>query len=211
MRRALPLLLLLASPAADAAEVSVSLADGQLGARVDALALPATLAKELTSGLTNRLYIRVSLLDGARLVEQRIVEIAIRYDLWDERFSVVSMYGAAVQSRTIANTADVLAWLRALPLPTLFDASRLPRARALVVRAEVLLNPIAREKLRMIRKWVAQNSTPDVGTEPAMSVTNGLFNRIFEQYADGSDIAAAWREAAESGPFRLDDLANEGH
>ena len=90
MRRAIALLVLLANAGAEAAEVSATLDDGKLGARVDALSYPATLPKELTSGLTNRLYARVSLADARATVGQKVVEIAIRYDLWDQKFSVVS-------------------------------------------------------------------------------------------------------------------------
>jgi hypothetical protein len=209
VRRAPFLLLLLAASTVEAAEVSPTLADGKLGMRVNDLAFPATLPKELGSGLTNRLYVRVSLMDARQLVEQRVVELAIRYDLWDERFIVNTINGASIETRTVADAAGMNALLAALPLPTLFDEAAVPRARELVLRAEILLNPIGREKLRMIRKWVAQNSTPDVGADQAVSVTNGIFNRIFEQYADGTDIAAVWREVAESKPFRIDDLANE--
>jgi len=210
VRRVIALLLLLANAGVEAAEVSATLSDGKLGTRVDAIAFPATLPKELASGLTNRLYVRVSLVDARVVINERAVEIAIRYDLWDERFSVVrSMNGATAESRTLASVADVTALLGALPLPGLFDLSTLPTTHELVLRVEVLLNPIDREKMRMIRKWVAQNSTPEIGGDQGASMSNSIFNRIFEQYADGSDVAAVWRVAAESRPFRLDKLANE--
>jgi hypothetical protein len=123
------MLLLAAAAAAPAAEVVVTLADGRLGARVDALAYPATLQKELTSGLTNRLYARVTLADARAELGRRIVEIAIRYDLWDQRFSVVSaLDGANGDSRTLATRAELGTLLGALPLPRLFDAATLPGA-----------------------------------------------------------------------------------
>jgi hypothetical protein len=210
MRRCIGLLFLAASASAPAAEVFATSTDGKLGARVDAISFPMTLPKELVSGLTNRLYARVSLLDAGKIVGRRAVEIAIRYDLWEQKFSVVStLDGAAVESRSFASRADIDAMLGALPLPRLFDTATLPATRELVMRVELLLNPIGREKMRMLRKWVAQNSTPEVGGDQGISMSNTLFNRIFEQYTDGSDIAAVWRVAAESKPFRLDNLANE--
>ena len=210
MRRVIALLVLLANAGAEAAEVSATLVDGKLGARIDAIAFPATLSKDLVSGLTNRLYARVSVFDAMVVIGQRTVEISIRYDLWDERFSVVSsMNGATVETHTLASVAEVNALLGALPLPGLFDASTLPNTHELVLRVELLLNPIDREKMRMIRKWVAQNSTPEIGGDRGTSMSNSIFNRIFEQYADGSDVAAVWRVAAQSRSFRLDNLANE--
>lgn len=211
MRRAITLLLLLASNSTPAAEVSATLIEGKLGARVDAISYPATLPKELNSGLTNRLYARVSLMDAKETVGQRTIEIAIRYDLWDQVFSVVStMDGAVVDSRTLPGVAEINGLLAALPLSKLFDVATLPATRDLVLRIELLLNPIGREKMRMIRKWVAQNNMPEAGVNQGISMSNAIFNRILEQYADGSDVAAVWRADAESIPFRLDKLLNEG-
>jgi len=210
MRRRIALILLLASASVDAAEMSVTLVDGKLGARIDAISYPSSLPKELISGLTNRLYARVTLMAALEIVGQRSVEIAIRYDLWDQKYSVVSaLDGAIVESRSVATSAEMNELLGALPLPGLFDLSTLS-AHSLVLRVDVLLNPIDREKMRMIRKWVAQNSAPDVNGDQGISVSNAIFNRIFEQYADGSNVAAAWRVAVTSNPFSIDSLKHEG-
>jgi hypothetical protein len=212
VRRAIALLMLLANVEAEAAEISATLADGKLGARVDALSFPSTLTKELTSGLTNRIYAQVSVNDARATIGQKVVEIAIRYDLWDERFSVVStMEGTIAESRTLAGLPEVNALLAALPLPRMFEVATLPAGVELTLRVEVLLNPIDREKMHMIRKWVAQNSTPPVGGREGVSMSNSIFNRIFDQYADGSNVAAAWRVAVASAPFRIDSLQNERH
>lgn len=209
MTRLFALLLLLASVGAEAAEVVVRIENGKLGARVDAIAFPDTLPRELISGLTNRIYARVSVMDAQHILDRRAVEVAIRYDLWDEKFSVVSTTNGAAESRILENAKEVDALLAALPVPRLFDAAALPAARELVLRVEVLLNPIDREKMRMIRKWVTQNSTPEIGGDEGISMSNGIFNRIFEQYAEDSDVAAVWRTTVDSKPFRLDGLANE--
>jgi hypothetical protein len=208
VRRALALLLL-AGTAAPAAEVTATLVDGKLGARVDSIVYPASLPKELTSGLTNRLYARVTLADARVEIGRKVVEIAIRYDLWDQSF-MVTTDGAQGESRTLGSQPELNALLAALPLPRLFDAATLPGTSELTLRVEVLLNPIDREKMRMIRKWVAQNSTPEVGGDQGLSMSNAIFNRIFEQYADGSELAAAWRVAVASAPFRLDRLSHAG-
>ena len=209
MRRRIALILLLASASVDAAEMSVTLIDGKLGARIDAISYPSSLPKELISGLTNRLYARVTLMDALEIVGQRSVEIAIRYDLWDQKYSVVSaLDGAIVESRSVATSAEMNELLGALPLPGLFDLSTLS-AHSLVLRVDVLLNPIDREKMRMIRKWVTENSTPAIGGDAGISASNAIFNRIFEQYADGSGLAAAWRVDVVSRPFQLEVPANE--
>ena len=209
MRHAIALLLLLANAGVEAAEVSATLVDGRLGARVDALSFPAAMPKQLTSGLTNRLYAQVSLSDARTTLGKKVIEISIRYDLWEQTFSVVSTTdGAPEDSRTLASLAEVNALLAALPLPRLFEVSTLP-VTELTLRVEVLLNPIDREKMQMVRKWVAQNSTPEAAGGPGITVSSAIFNRIFEQYADGSEVAAAWRTTIASRPFRIDNLKNE--
>lgn len=209
MRRALTLLLLVCTLGANAADVVVTRRDGKLGVKVIAVAYPANLSKDLVSGLTNRLYARISLLDSGRVLEQRALEIALRYDLWDEKFSLVStMNETVVESRTLANIAEAESMLAALSLPGLFDISRLTDRRDYLLRVELLLNPIDREKMRAIRKWVSQNTSPTVAGDQ-MSASNAVFNRIFEQYAD-SDLAAAWRVALEEA-FRVESVTHEGN
>jgi hypothetical protein len=211
MRRALALLLLFFAAAdVDAGDVVLIRHENKLGVRLLAVAYPATLSKDLKSGLTNRIFARVTLMDSAKVLDQRAVEIALRYDLWDERFSIVStMNEAVVDSRNLANLAEIEAMLGALPLAGLFDIRRLSEGRDYLLRVELLLNPIDREKMRAIRKWVAQNTAPAVGGDQGISVSNAVFNRIFEQYAD-SDLAAAWRVTLSTA-FRVESVKHEAN
>ena len=206
--------LLLHTAIGSAGQVTPTLEGDNLSVRIESTAWPATLRKDLTSGLTNRILIRARLARGAEIVQQRAVEIAIRYDLWDERFMMdVTLDGVAAGARTIRNAEEMQAALRNLRLPPLFAADRVSAAQAHTVTAEILLNPVDRERMEMIKKWVAENSIPpaDIGGRTAggaLSVT--LFNRIFERYAKGADIAAIWQETSTSRPFRLQELTDEG-
>jgi hypothetical protein len=208
-----PTLVLLAAAAnAPAAELIVTLSDGMIGARVESLEYPQSLQKEITSGLTNRLYLRTALLDSGVVLAQQNVELSIRYDLWDEKFAVdMSLEGTTVETRVLSSLAETNAALSRLVLPRLFDSSGLPRTREIVLRVEALLNPIDRERMRMVQKWVAQNSTPQLGADSGTSVSNALFNRIFEQYANGADAAAAWHTEVSSPPFRIGALKADSH
>lgn len=209
-RRGALLLVWLCCAGARAAEITPTVADETLGVAVSALQMPAEFDRELTSGLTHRLYIRSTLLDATTILQRRTTEIAIRYDLWDQQFIVVTtMDNVVVDTRRLTTVADVNASLAPLRLARLFRTDSLPGTRPLTVRTELLLNPIEREKLDRIRKWVAQNSVPTTGREQGASVSGAIFNRLFEQYADGSDIAAVWRVDVTSVPFRLDSLPHE--
>jgi hypothetical protein len=209
--RGIALLLCMLCPCAWATDVSPIVTNGMLGVRIDGLVLPETLPAELSSGLTNRLYLRISLLDGGSPVRTHSVEFAIRYDLWDEKFVVTrTVDNASAAAQSTASRAEVQRLLSLLSVPNVFAAAELPRAREVTLRIELLLNPIRREKLRMIRKWVAENTTPDAGSDRGLASSGAIFNRIFEQYADGSEIAALWRTELTSRPFHPDDV-HEGH
>jgi hypothetical protein len=207
--RVVTLLLLLAG-GAQAAELTHFVADARIGARLRQLAFPDSLRKDLRSGLTNRLLIRVLLLEGAKQREMRAVEVAVKYDLWDETFSVVVRRdAAATDERVLASLEEVLMYLDDLRLPHLFQlpAAREPLTPALTLRADVLLNPIERERMEQIRKWVRENSsyvpleTPGGPRASAESGSNAVFNRIFEQYAAGGEMAAQWQQSVASEPF----------
>jgi hypothetical protein len=200
VRRAFGLLLWTLSATAAAAGLAPVQSGGELGVRIDALQYPPALPRELESGLTNRLYVRVRLLDAETVVQERTIEIAIRYDLWEQNFTVIrTVENAPAETQKLSGT-EMKSYLASLHIPRLF-AARTLGPREVTLSAELLLNPIGREKLRMIRKWVAENSTP-VNADQGIATSNTVFNRIFEQYADGSDLAAVWRVELKSQPFR---------
>ena len=192
----------------------------ELGVVIKGTAYPSTLSKDLSSGLTNRILLRVALLDQTQSLDQKAVEIAIKYDLWDETFAMtISIDSEVVHSHTYSNIQDVRSVLTNTKLPSLFKVDDLRANKELTVKVDVLLNPLDRERMERIRKWVAQNSTytpldpTSVGSaRPAGSSTsNQIFNKIFEQYTTGTDVAAVWKETITSKPFRLADVPREHH
>ena len=208
-------LLALGATCVHAAEVAPFVENGMLGARVRGLQFPQTLPKDLTSGLTSRILTRVMLLAPGRPTSRHLVEITVKYDLWDETFRfTLAVDERVLVSETHATLDAVLARLHDAKLPALFPETALERGVAYTLRAEVLLNPIDRERMEKIRKWVAENSTyapgqsgvPDSRTS---STSNELFNRIFEEYAAGAAATATWSETAVSSPFRAESVPHE--
>jgi len=212
------LVALFATSAVLSAEITPFLEARRVGIAITAMPLPEKLPRELTSGLTNRMLIRVTLLSGSRTLAQRAVEIAVKYDLWDENFAVtMRIDGAVALDRIYRDVAEVQSLLGNPRLPGLFGPADLAAEPPLLVRADALLNPIDRERLEQIRKWVAENSTPTppvrgagAATQSANAASSAIFNRIFEQYATGTDMAAAWNQTLISRPFRLEDLPRDG-
>lgn len=145
-------------------------------------------------------------------MQQRAVEIAVRYDLWDERFVMsVALDGVETEARAVKTLDEMQAVLRQLRLPRLFATTGMAATELHTMTAEILLNPVDRERMEMIRKWVAENSiaSDDIGGRNTGGLSLAIFNRIFEQYAKGARIAAIWRETSTSRPFKLAELAAE--
>jgi hypothetical protein len=191
---------------AQAADLTPVIQERHIGARLRGLALPESLRKDLRSGLANRLLLRVTLLDGTREHASANVGIALKYDLWDERFRGELTINEVAQSVPELRTVEeAWAWLTDLSLVPLFEKPA--AAPALTMQADVLLNPIERERMEQIREWVKENSrfVPLEGAPGAAaeSASNSVFNRIFERYAADRETAAQWRENVISVPFNV--------
>jgi hypothetical protein len=215
---ALVLLMVFASEHAAASELTPFVKDQRLGVVIRTLELPATFPKDLMSGLTNRLLIRVALVSQSQQVVQKTAEVAMKYDLWDEDFAVtLTVSGAVITTQTYSSVMEVRTFLADIRLPGLFARSEVPGASGVILRAEVLLNPIERERMAAIRRWVAQNSTytpsdtDGFGSERGVGIShsNTIFNRIFEQYSQGMDLVAAWKETVSSKPFNIEEVGSE--
>lgn len=198
--------LLLLGALAEAADISPVIQERHIGARLRGLALPESLRKDLRSGLTNRILLRVTLLEGTQTRARANVEIALKYDLWDERFGTqLTVNGATLTTPELRTVDDAWAWLIDLSLMPLFE--RPTTSATLTLRAEVLLNPIERERMEQIREWVKENSryVPLEGAPGAASesASNSVFNRIFEYYAADQGMAAQWREQMVSAAFNV--------
>jgi hypothetical protein len=209
-------LALLAAASCPAADLQPFVQHQQLGVTLAGLRYPETLPKELTSGLINRILVRVALLADERPLGTRAVEIAVHYDLWAETFSVtLAIDGKTVDAKTHDQLADVRSSLARLRLPDLWQIADLPAGARLRLRAEALLNPIDRERMEMIRRWVKRNGTrvpvdsPEIGAPIGTTLSNAIFQRIFEQFAGGADFAATWHETVMSNPFDLQTLRQE--
>jgi hypothetical protein len=200
-------LLLWVGTSAQAAELTHFVSERRIGARIRVLDYPESLRKDLLSGLTTRLLVHMSLLQGDQSRDTAGVEIALKYDLWDELFRVeLSIDGAAASAPQLRTAEEALAWLNDLRLPALFEV---PAGKGtFILKAEALMNPVERERLERIRKWIKENSSyvPVDGTRGSTSESgsNAILNRIFERYTSGDDVAAQWQREVVSAPFEVD-------
>jgi len=213
----LALLSLLGANDVRAAQLTPLLQQGELGVDLKGASLPPTIRKDLVSGLTNRIVIRVTLVRSGQLVGQKLVGFAIKYDLWEETFGVkVEVDDIPVSASTGQSLDEVITMLSDLNLPHLFAVDASTPDKSTVLTAEILFDPIEKERMEEIRKWVAENnrsgppeaSSLSAGLPAPRSTSARLFNRIFEQYAAGASVAATWKQTVTSKPFKLEELQN---
>jgi hypothetical protein len=219
MRRPVALVLVLAVAAKTSvgAELIPVVRDHNLGIAIRAVALPTTFPKDLVSGLTNKLLIHVSLFSGGRQVDRKNAEISIKYDLWDETFKLtMAVNEAVVDVRSNLTREAVEAFLADIRIPDLFAAGEVREDGVAALRVEMLLNPIERERIEAIQQWVAENNTYTPADTPGFgdkrvgsSRSNAIFNRIFEQYAQGAATAATWKESLSSKSFKIEEVGDE--
>ena len=203
-----------------AAELAPSTSGGRLGVSIRALKFPDSLQNDLQSGLTNRIVVRLALLLESQPVAQETLEVAVKYDLWDERFRATRVVGNTVgKVDTLASLTELTAWLTDLRFEALFPLQELRPGRY-QLRANILLNPVAKERLDRLRRWIAENSTPagrlhpgaaDPSAPLSSSRSSEMFNSIFELYIKGEDVVAPWHTELLSERFTLDELDHAGH
>jgi hypothetical protein len=212
------LLIVFASTGVLATQLAPLFQEGELGVVLRAVVLPPTLRKDLVSGLTNRILIRMTFASARRPGVQRLAGIAVKYDLWEETFVVkVTLDDVVVSSTTYQTVDEVISMLTDITLPRLFpvDAAA-DTGHEISLAAEILFDPIEKARMEEVRKWVAETDRPSppdgTGLSPGLSAPRStsarVFNRIFAQYAAGAPVAATWKQTVASKPFKLEELRN---
>jgi hypothetical protein len=207
-------LLALTAKLAVPAELTPVVRERGIGMHIAGIAWPETFTKDLVSGLTNTLLIHVALFSESKQLDQKTAVIAIKYDLWEETFALtVKVNETVILARNDERRPQIEAFLANLELPDLFAASEVPNNRTATLRVEMLLNPIERERLEAIKKWVVENNTSIPADTSGFSDkrvgnsrSNEVFNKIFEQYAQGADVAATWKESLSSKAFKFSEV-----
>jgi hypothetical protein len=204
---------MLITSSVEAATLTPTLNDQAIGISLSDVALPDTLMNELASGFEHRLLLRVVLISQAVKIVHADAMITAKYDLWDERYIVRTMAAGRLENERLLPTIQgVIAQLKTIRLDQLFLVENTLRDRDLMLQAELLINPIERQKIEQLREWVATHSTPNQALGYGVAFTpkpNDMFNRIFEQYTNGADLSAAWSLTIRSQPFRVDQLIKD--
>ena len=156
LRVSLLLILLLAPCGAKSADLTPFAQEHRVGVIIEKLRLPPGLRKDLVSGLTNRILIRLDFLQEGRPPSRKVAEMTIRYDLWEETFSMdTRIDNEIVSAQKCRRVDEVISLLNHIRLPAVFLPDPRVQDSHLMLMVEVLFNPMDKERMDEIRKWVA--------------------------------------------------------
>ncbi len=214
-----------------ATELIPFIKNDRLGVIINELKYPENLSKDLVSGLSNKILIRFELMFDSQVQNQsksqnhnpyqsqREVTITTKYDLWEENFKINILVSDSDSTfKTLPSLKDVLSFLAHLKISNLWPLSELSQSDSFNLKVDTLFNPIEKEQMEKIKKWVIQNSTSlpidptgfgSINSISSSLRTHSLFNKIFEQYSTGTPIASVGRETLISKLIHLTEVPHE--
>jgi hypothetical protein len=185
--------LLVIASSGQALELTITSNPGSTIIQLSDIAYPDDIDKDLQSGLTTTLLIQIDITAQDGATEHYNRAVSIRYDLWEENYIVDSDFLSATSTLTdLQQIRDLIDTFEILLAELKFIGEKY------AIKTTILLNPIDRERMELIRQFIAENSIPgDSGSRNSRNPEKfSLFNIIFEQYTRGANIGATWSETA---------------
>ena len=148
--------LLMSQPCA-AIELSADVSQQLITVQVKDISYPKqVLVKQLNSGLTNNISALLSLQQDNKTVFATKINYKITYDLWDEVYQLVitNSFGEPV-SKVIDNKEQLLIMLNQLDFSSHEAFMQLRPQKRYQLKVQILVNPVASERINKIRAWIA--------------------------------------------------------
>ena len=121
-----------------------------------------SVSRRLTSGFTVRVVQRAWLIAGeggeaGNVVAGTARTVEVRYDLWDEEFTVVAHSpGGRVSRRQVRSVDEVRGLLAQVSNLAAFDTSLVPADKPCHVAVVVEVDPLSDEQLSEVRSWLSR-------------------------------------------------------
>ena len=134
-----------------------TLPPGGIGKLFDAPAYDA-----LNTGIPSTVVIRVQITprDADTPVAEQLIQRSVVYDVWDEVYTIhFDQPGPnGHQTLRVKFRAEALKWLTAIDGLPLAKLSVLPVGQVFVLKMVVELNPVSKETLAEVRRWLSQGN-----------------------------------------------------
>lgn len=149
------------------------------------------LKKELKSGLPLIMNLLVRY-KSQKIKEERVLYIIkSQYDLWEEHYTYELI--APFEHQTFHFSLDeIIKHYEIIKLPFQDFSGE--------VDVKIVINPVKREKVKLLKSWLAQNSVThssidpgEVGAKATGPRFKKLFNKLVEQYIDDQAMIGAYQ------------------
>lgn len=200
--------------------------------RIFELDLPMEqLEKDIKSGLSTILVATLITWKKNKLNSKVVMNLKIRYDLWDEAFYLQKTMGKDKSTQKMIKKSEVLNFVKSYTFPAVLSLEELRGNNEISFAFGLVMDPISKEKRQKVKKWLAQNQVSIPSSQPQTvgnsssqatessppsvePTTKGAFNRgLFGQLLDselGSGVdSGKWTYLSQKKSMSIKDLTNE--
>ena len=122
--------------------------------------LDASNYEALGSGIESTVVIRIQITpqDSDDPVAEQLIRRSVVYDVWDEVYRLQLDERGGQKKLQVKYRAEALKWLTAIDDVPVARLAVLPVEKVFVLKMVVELNPVSRETLAEVRRWLSQGT-----------------------------------------------------
>lgn len=112
----------------------------------------------LSSGIPSTVVIRIQIapIDSDTPVAEQLLQRSVVYDVWDEIYTLRLDQPSGRKILKVKQRAEALKWLTALDDVPIAPLAVLPPEQVFVLKLVAELNPVSKETLAEVRRWLSQ-------------------------------------------------------
>jgi len=117
-----------------------------------------TTYEALSTGISSTVVIRIQITpqDSDEPVAEQLIQRSVVYDVWDEIYTLRLDQLGGHKTIKVKHRAEALKWLTALDDLPVARLTVLPINQVFVLKMVVELNPVSKETLAEVRRWLSQ-------------------------------------------------------
>ena len=114
----------------------------------------------LSSGISSTVVIRIQITprESDAPVAEQLIRRSVVYDVWDEIYTVELDQPGGSRKVKVKYRAEALKWLTAIDDLPIARLAILPYEQVFVLKMVVELNPVSKETLAEVRRWLSQGA-----------------------------------------------------
>lgn len=119
-----------------------------------------TTYEALSSGIPSTVVIRIQIAprDSDTPVAEQLIQRSVVYDVWDEVYTLRLEQPGARKTLKVKYRAEALKWLTAIDDVPVARLAVLPTREVFVLKMVVELNPVSKQTLAEVRRWLSQGN-----------------------------------------------------